>query len=257
MTPKTLFIFALAAVSVAAHAQTALDRGSDAAYADGWTAGDNGGFGFGAWTVANGDPTYGGSVGISNVPALGGASFALASGGGQYSGAEARRPFGVPLGTGSVFSFDFAQAALASPQGDGSFGIVLLNAAGKEMTSTFGYFYNQFGLTPTNDTFVSSSSGNLDSGIDYTATGGLHVAFAVTSDTTFTVGLGAVGTVPTYTTTGTFKNTGPITGIRLFSYQASATAPLTVNNLVVQSVPEPATLAALGLGLVALSRRRR
>jgi hypothetical protein len=101
-------------------ANMALDVASNAPYDDGWQSGDNGGSGFGPWTLAtnNNNPSTGGffigsSTGNGNGDGNGdgdidtaGEAFGLYANSGDE--ALATRSFtGGPLGPGQTFSIDF------------------------------------------------------------------------------------------------------------------------------------------------------
>src|SRR5689334_17143483 len=78
----------------------ASDNASNAAYSDGWTTGDNGGTGFGAWTLTDGDGGhYVGATGLGNN------TFGLFNTF-QTTTTDAVRPFTGSLGAGQTFSID-------------------------------------------------------------------------------------------------------------------------------------------------------
>jgi hypothetical protein len=99
----------------------AADSAADAAYIDGWQAGDSGGIGFGPWDLAfsgNGmglfhDPQF-----IDNVPlagnSLGAPAFALTTGDRPFftDTSEARRTLETPIAVGQTFSADVDGSAL-------------------------------------------------------------------------------------------------------------------------------------------------
>src|SRR5882757_3252521 len=99
----------------------ASDDASQQAYADGWQSADNGGTGFGPWTVAFSgkrsdllyDPQF-----IDRGPlagdSLGAPTFALTTGARnqQYDTSEVTRGFSSPLAVGQTFSLDVDGSAL-------------------------------------------------------------------------------------------------------------------------------------------------
>lgn len=87
--------------------------------------------------------------------------------------------------------------------------------------------------------------------------GGLHIEFDFTSDTTYTVTITDIttsGNVATWNTTlnGTL---GEIQAFRVGLWDSEQT--VTLSNFVHTPVPEPASLAFLGLGSLLVLRRRR
>jgi hypothetical protein len=100
----------------------AFDDASQAAYSNGWQAGDNGGTGFGPWTFSYSGNTNGllyPPQFIDTAPALpgntlGAPAFALTTGdrNNQFETSEVRRTFTAPLAVGETFSADVNGSAL-------------------------------------------------------------------------------------------------------------------------------------------------
>src|SRR4051812_16066646 len=111
-------IFTLAITTLGVQAQIAADDASQPAYQDGWSAGDNGGFGFGAWTFLNqafiGSSTSNGPGGTSPGIDTAGESFGLLSNAGTPALAQALRPFNTVIAVGQTFSMDFDNGTVGS-----------------------------------------------------------------------------------------------------------------------------------------------
>ncbi len=87
--------------------------------------------------------------------------------------------------------------------------------------------------------------------------GGLHIEFTFTSETTYTVGITDITTgdpVVTWDTTLN-GNLSEIQAFRVGLWDSEQT--VTLSNFTVTPVPEPASLALLGLGSLLTFRRRR
>lgn len=112
--------------SVSALASTAHDDASQAVYADGWDDGDNGGVGFGPWSLSfdgdtnalnpiyNADPHFidGVDVGPLGANLLGAPSFGLTADNSNSAAAEATRAFAEPMKIGQTFRVDIDSSAL-------------------------------------------------------------------------------------------------------------------------------------------------
>ena len=99
----------------------AADNASNPSYTDGWQAGDNGGIGFGPWTLAfsgNGNGLFYPPQFIDEGPlagdSLGAPAFALTTGDqpNAFDTSEVRRSFILPLAVGQTFSADIDGSAL-------------------------------------------------------------------------------------------------------------------------------------------------
>lgn len=237
-----------------------IDNASNAPYSDGWQTGDNGGSGFGAWTLSGptdlgqggffiGDSTENGGSGTGQPGQSGGintagVSFGMYANSGQT--ADARRPLGGDLGVGQTFTFQIDNGYLNNP---GSDGISLLAGA----NARFEFYFNGGDANYT----INDASGAHSSGIGYTD-GGLTLEFTPTSVSTYILNVTPVGG-STSTFTGSMLGAPSLADIdtfRAFDYNSSNGTPgnFYVNNL---SVPEPASLGLLMVGGLGLLRRRR
>lgn len=120
----------------------ASDVAIDPAYDDGWTTGDNGGTGFGAWTLGTigsggaaghfiGDSSNNAGGGSGNINTAG-ESFGLYAEPGMVS--EAFRPFTGALSVGQIFLIDFDNGWVDE---GGTVGLGLQNSAGQNRIEFF------------------------------------------------------------------------------------------------------------------------
>ncbi|MGI9429794.1 MAG: hypothetical protein ACR2NM_14120 [Bythopirellula sp.] len=112
--------------ATALQASSSHDDASQVAYADGWDDGDNGGIGFGPWTLSfdgdpnalnpiyNSDPHFIDGVGVGPLGAnlLGAPAFGLTTDNSVSATAQASREFSESLKVGQVFSVDIDGSAL-------------------------------------------------------------------------------------------------------------------------------------------------
>lgn len=271
---KKLCCFAFGAVLIlwaqaARAASLASDNEGDAAYASGWAPGSNGGTGWGSgwtfrdqtnliltatdsshgWFVANstnnnsttGDADHDGDINSANNKAWG--LYSNAAGKDVY----AVRSFDGALGIGQTFKFDMDNGSIASSQ---VVGVRLLTSASD---ITFRDWELRFVGGGTNYTLVDAAGTGNNTGIPFTREG-LHVAFTLTSASTYSATISSILTGQTVTDTGTLAlGSAPILGFALKNQEAGAgsAADAYFNNIAV--VPEPATLSLLGLSLLCMA----
>jgi hypothetical protein len=103
-------VMALSFCSIALCATVASDNASNAAYSDGWATGDNGGTGFGTWTLTqSGGGNKGSYIGGT---ALGATTFGLFAANDSTAFSSADRPFtGGALASGQSFSVSVANTS--------------------------------------------------------------------------------------------------------------------------------------------------
>jgi hypothetical protein len=263
---KTCFVLSSIAVAMsvgsASHAALlANDSAADAVYASSWTNGQNGGTGFGAWTVSpnpnNG--TGGFFVGSSTFNDAGSTTTNINTAGrswGAYANSGTIAAAVRPL-TGTL---DVNQSILASFD-NGS--IISGNSLGMGLRSGTTNIVEVF-FAGGASSYSIAIPGNpiFNTAIPFSR-GGLDLTFSATGANTMTVSILSKATGVTSTFPLTVPNTTTIDNIRLFNGNARGATSNTpagdfdgyFNSLAV--VPEPTTLAALaGLSVLVLRRRK-
>jgi hypothetical protein len=251
-------------------AQIALDRASNSTYSGGWSAGQNGGFGFGAWSfdgTANpgGTADPGAQQGMSSSSPLGTAWTMFNLGTAPPSGiSDTGRAITGGLQVGQTF-----ETVIENPTGYhffGGFDILFNNAtdnngagnnAAALRVSEFNYYtsypyWNINDSNPGTTTPLSSAT---------TAVAGMKLDLTLTSATAYSLTLTPLSNPSgAYTQSGTYA--GPINYVnyRLYDGQSSGLNDTTDNfeiSYMEVVVPEPSSLALIGLGSAGLLFLRR
>lgn len=255
------------------YAMAASDNAGNAPYADGWQTTDNGGTGFGPWTLT---ATAGGVNSIDFAPAnadnqLGAPAFSLASDSRPYyyDTNTAHRAFTGGLGVGNTFSIDVDGPLSTSPTGfggDSGSGIGLQNAAGEELLSI--YNVNAF---LASQWLVADGGSNNNTPIfsDVNAAKGFNLKMSAAPLGTYAMMITSFdptvnGGLP-FLFTGNMKNPAggqAVDSLHVFTYGTGLANPLYLNNLLTAPgvVPEPISITLLfvgGFGVMTFSARRK
>jgi hypothetical protein len=272
---------AAAMLTSIASAQVAADYATDPAYAGGWAAGQNGGFGFGAWSfdgtqAPDNSFTTSGQQGISSSSPLGTAwtLFNLSSTAGLANAGRAiTEPGGLQVGQtletvienpstthffrGWTISLNsgnnniYPGGPANNPSGD----------TGLNQVQAYHFEYFNYGQWTVND--LSGNTGTTLVNTD-TSIAGMKLDFTLTSATTYSLTMTPLGgSAHPYTQAGTLANGGPIDWVQFQLYNnISGGLNDTANNfeisgMTISPAPEPTTLALIGLGSVGLLFLRR
>ena len=187
----------------------AADGGADAAYTDGWSAVDSGGFGFGAWqlyTSSTNVSLNGRFMATAAAVDIGTPAWGLYANSGNLS--EAKRLLPTPLATGQTVAVRFDHGFINAGSG---VGVAMQNAQGDTL---WQFFFNG---GDTNYNLTGSTS-------DLTwSPGGFDVAFTLTGPTSYLSRITPLGGA-TRTNAGNLAATTnhAITAFRAWNYNAGA-----------------------------------
>lgn len=252
--------------------QIAADFATDPTYAGGWSAGQNGGFGFGAWsfngTVApsTGTPDPGAQQTMSSSSPVGRAwtlfnlgsapsSSGLSDSGRAITEAGGLQPgqtFETVIDNPTAYHF-FGGFDILFNNGTDNNGAGVNTAAIR--VSVFNYGGNNWNLDDTGSTSTPLSSTT-------TGVAGMKLDLTLTSATTYSVTLTPLNGATAYTHAGTLGTSVPINYVNFRLYDGASGGPNdTANNFEISSmtisVPEPSSMALIGLGYAGLLFLRR
>jgi hypothetical protein len=250
------FLLLLGLVTQCGAASTASDNAGDSTYAGGWTGGNNGGSGFGAWTLTGAGPSWGFFMGssINNAagtpPGIdtGGRSWGLYANSGALTAAY--RAFGgSALAVGQTFRVSMDNGYI---EGGNTVGFTLRtgNVTGGPADYNTGarFEFVYVGGDAVNSYKVLDADGQRDIGVPFTGTG-LQLAFKLTSATSYTF------RVTDNATSGTMVMTGRIVAATLDSfalYNRNAGPDTThdafFNSLAVSGRPDIAAVGSVDCG---------
>jgi hypothetical protein len=249
--------------SVCSGALSAADFATDATYSGGWAAGQNGGFGFGAWSFNNTDMTPAGTYQTMSSSSPIGTSWTLATHANNSGLANAGRSITGGLLPGQTF-----ETVIDNPTAYHFFrGFDILftsgpdnNAGGNNTAalrlSVFNYFSTTWGL---DDAGGHSTANGIDQAT--VAAAGMRIDLTLTSPTAYSLTMTPLNGATPYTHAGTLA--GPISYVDYRLYDGTSTGPedtannFEINQMTISTVPEPGALALLGLGLGVVFLRRR
>jgi hypothetical protein len=215
----------------ASAATNASDNGSNAAYSDSWVTGDNGGTGFGAWTLNSNGGTAGFAGSYVGVTSQGSNSFGLYSGNDAAAFSNALRPFtGGALNSGQTFSVSLANTVTIN----GEIGLQLRSSGAARIVLKF--------VSGQTNWQLWDGGGDFSAGQAYAANTPLTFSFTYNGGNSYSYTFGT-GSGNNFTATNDLTN---INEVLFYNNNQGPDQNLGFNNLSV--VPEPSTYALLGLG---------
>lgn len=243
MTKSLIAAVASIALSSGAFAASlANDNATNSAYSDGWITGDNGGTGFGAWTIStNASGGFAGSyIGSTG---LGAPAFGIFSGNNVAASLVAYRPFTGGLTSGQSFIVNLGH----TPTINGQIGLSLMSGASARWTLKF--------VSGGSNWLLNDGGSDFGAGQAYAPNTPLTLNFTYNGGSSYSYTFGT-GSGVNFNASADITN---LDGVQFFSTNQGPDQNLGFNN--VQVVPEPSTYALLSLAAAGLGariwRRRR
>jgi hypothetical protein len=241
----TAAVFSVACSAAVFAANVANDNAGNSAYSDGWTTGDNGGTGFGNWTLTS-TPNGGFAGSYVGGTSQGNPSFGIFAGNSSTALFTADRPFtGGALTAGQSFSVSLGNTVSIA----GEIGFQFLSGSTARWTLKF--------IGGGTDWQINDGGGSdFGAGQAYAANTPLAFSFTYNGGNSYSYTFGT-GSGNNFTAANDLSN---LTGVRFYNRDQGPDQNLGFNNLSV--VPEPSTyallaLSAAGLGAHVIRRRRR
>ena len=245
-------------------AQFAADSASDPAYASGWSAGQNGGYGFTPWSFggSTGTPVQQGmTYGTNPYNALG-TAWTLYNPAGSPAGtdlAQAGRGFAA-LQVGQTL-----ETVIDNPTQTHFYrGLTIRLGSGTDNSAVENVSAYYFDYFTYGRWYVGDGTGNTGTSLFLadTAAAGMKLDVTLTSPTTYHLTMTPLSDPSSaYSQDGTLKNSGPVDWIlfQLYNTQGAlpATGPTDLYISSIEIIPEPSTLALVWLGFGGLIFLRR
>lgn len=247
----------------------ALDSASDPTYSGGWSAGQNGGTGFGAWSFNGTDATPAGTYQATSTSSSLGTSWSLMANSSSSGLANAGRSITGGLQAGQMF-----QMTLQNPVNNAGiytyrgFDILFTggtdNNVGGDNTSAIRLsVFDYFNASMNWNIHDASSHPNTTLSAITTGASGMILDLTLNSSTSYTLTLAPQGTPnsPYLTFSGTISS--PIDYVDFRNYNTASSGPsdtadnLNIGSMEVMAVPEPSGLALSVLGAISFILYRR
>jgi hypothetical protein len=245
------------------HAYTAADYAINPPYSSGWSAGQNGGYGFGPWSFNGTDMTPPGQYQGIGVSSPIGTAWTELNQSSTTGIANSGRGFN-PMYVGQTL-----ETVVENPTGYHFFrgwDILLSNGPDNNPAgnNSAGLFLNVFGYGGLPNWTITDGGGSKVSTVSPAAAnaGGMKVDFTLTAGNTYALTLTPLANpLAAYSTTGTLAGSNPISWInfRLYNTMSSGLGD-TANNFGMSYItitPEPSSLALLAIGASGLAFFRR
>ena len=243
--------------------QIAADFATDPAYQGGWSAGQNGGFGFTPWSFAgtSGSAVQQGMNSSSSFNQIGQA-WTLFNPLGSPAGtdlAQAGRGF-TALQVGQTFETVIDNPSLHTFYR----GYTIRLASGTDNTAVERFAAYTFEYFSNGNWFTGNGTGNHATSLFDTDTSaaGMRLDFTLTGEESYHLSMTPLNNpANAYTEDGTLKGSGPVNYI-LFNFYNTQSNPANptdfyISGMTISEVPEPSTLALIGLGSAGLLFLRR